>query len=153
MLSGSSENGDLSAVTPALLGELLRQNEIPGLVQTERCTNARFYEGLRECNVSLVARESPAYEQLLAQKGTVIQTQDHIKYLVSLKNRLPDDPNSRVILCETDRGALVISCGVPYSERNAIAAEQLDFVNFSLAKEVAGSLGVAIKSIESKAGA
>ena len=80
-------------------------------------------------------------------KGLLSKKKNNIRYIASVPERSQDDPNVSLVICDTDQGALLISCGVPYSERNNVPAEELGFINFSLAQKVAERLGVVITSI------
>lgn len=149
VLSGSSEDEDVSHVTHRLLTDLLEQNEVEGLEQTNRYVGARFSAAPLECNISLVSRQSAAGQELLAQEDTEVRQQNGIRYLAKIRERTPDEPHTNFIICDTDQGVLVVSCGVAYGARNDVPAERLDFVNFSLAKKIADRLDVEICSIHS----
>ncbi len=147
ILAGSTENGDISAVTPRLAMDLLGKAPIDGLEQLGCGLSTRFYKGTLECNISLIPKDDAEYQRIFDTEGTVVQEEDNIRYLASIRERSQDDPNVRFIVCDTDKGALLTSCGVPYAERNNVPAEELDFINFSLAKNIAKGLGVVINSI------
>lgn len=147
VLNGNTENGDVSAVTLKLTLELLSKTPINGLEQLGGSLFTRLHNGTLECNISLITKDNAEYQNIFNAEGTVIEEQDNIRYLASISERSPDDPNMRFVVCDTDKGALLISCGVPYSERNNEPAEELDFINSSLAQKVAERLGVVITSI------
>jgi hypothetical protein len=53
------------------------------------------------------------------------------------KERVSDDqPNHRMLSFNSGIGVVVITAGVPYSERNDVPDNALDFVNIDLAKEI-----------------
>lgn len=147
-LSGSTENGDTSAVTFKLALDMLSKAPTEGVKQiSSDYLFARLWNGSMECNISFIPKDNAEYQNTLNMEETVSQEENGIRYLASISERSPDDPNVRFIICNTDKGALLISCGVPYSERNNVPAEELDFINFSLAQDIAEHLGVMITSI------
>ncbi len=147
VLSGSTDNDDVSAVTLTLAMDLLSEAPIEDLEQVGGGLSTRYYNGILECNISLIAEDDPEYQRIFDTEGTVIQEEGNIRYLASIRERSPDDPNRNLIVCDTDKGALLVSCGVPYSKRNNVSSKELDFINFSLAKNIAESLGVVINSL------
>ncbi len=147
VLTGSSNDRDTSAVTFQLAMDLVTNAPINGIEQLNSDLFARFWNGTMECNISFTPKDDTDYHYWLNAEGTVIKEENNIRYLTSISERSPDDPNMRFVVCDTDKGALLISCGVPYSERNNVPAEELDFINLSLAQKVAERLGVVITSI------
>ncbi len=146
-LEGGTGDGDVSAVTLKLALDLLSKTPIDGLEPLGGSLSSRYYNGILECNVSLISKENAIYQNIFDTEKTVIKEEASIRYLESIRKQSPDDPNSRFIVCDTDKGALLISCGVPGFERNNVPAEALDFIDFSLAQDIAECLGVVITSI------
>ena len=147
VLSGSSDKDDVSAVTLTLAMDLLSETPVEDLEQLGGGLSTSYYNDILECNISLIAEDDPEYQRIFDTEGTVIQEEGNIRYLASIRERSPDDPNRSLIVCDTDKGALLVSCGVPYSKRNNVSSKELDFINFSLAKNIAESLGVVINSL------
>ncbi|MGI5919662.1 MAG: hypothetical protein ACOX8N_08450 [Christensenellales bacterium] len=146
-LTGSTENEDVSAVKLQLALDLLSDKPMDGLERLGGGLSARLYNGILECNISLIPKDNAEYQHIFNASDAIIKQEGSIRYLASIPERSLDDPNARFVVCDTDKGALLVSCGVPYSERNNVLDEALDFVNLSLAQNIAEGLGIVITSI------
>ncbi len=141
-LSAYTEERNISDVSLKLALDLLSMKNINGLTMTSSDLYATFTNDTINGTIRLIAEEDPVYNYEY-YRNKVNQEEDGIRYFANSF----DYPQTGYLICNTDNGILKINYSIPGGDN--IPTDDLDFINFTFAKNIAKELGVKIISFDS----
>ena len=84
--------------------------------------------------------DTKIYNDVSNIEGLELVSDNATVYYYKSNERSVDEPNSAFVYWLSDIGLIEIRAGVPYSERNDVPNDALDFINIELAKKIVSQI-------------